>query len=63
MPNLAHLLTDSAAAHPDRVAIQLDAMEVTYRALDMATMSFQASHMRFWLGGVYARACRLTPSP
>jgi DNA-binding CsgD family transcriptional regulator/tetratricopeptide (TPR) repeat protein len=26
----------------------------------MATTSFQASHLRFWLGSVYARACRLT---
>ena len=26
----------------------------------MATTSFQASHMRFWFGSVYARACRLT---
>ena len=25
-----------------------------------ATTSFQASHMRFWFGSVYARACRLT---
>jgi DNA-binding CsgD family transcriptional regulator/tetratricopeptide (TPR) repeat protein len=33
---------------------------VFHRALQMATNSFQASHMRFWLGGVYARACRLT---
>src|SRR3954466_4715089 len=37
MPNLAALLTNSAARHPDRVAIQLDELELTYRALDAAT--------------------------
>ena len=37
MPNLAHLLTDSAAAHPDHVAIGLDALALTYRELDAAT--------------------------
>ena len=40
---------------------EVDGMpEVFGRALEMATSSFQASHMRFWLGSVYARACRLT---
>jgi ATP/maltotriose-dependent transcriptional regulator MalT len=29
-------------------------------AIDRAIMSFQASPLRFWYGGVYARACRLT---
>ncbi|WP_099037885.1 helix-turn-helix transcriptional regulator [Mycobacterium neglectum] len=29
-------------------------------ALDRSITSFQASHMRFWFGSVYARACRLT---
>ncbi|OBG28511.1 LuxR C-terminal-related transcriptional regulator [Mycobacterium sp. 852002-51057_SCH5723018] len=29
-------------------------------ALRRATTSFQASHMRFWFGAVYGRACRLT---
>jgi len=29
MPNLAHLLTDSAAAHPDRPAIKLDDQVLT----------------------------------
>jgi DNA-binding CsgD family transcriptional regulator len=37
-----------------------DMSGVFHRALDMATSSFQVSHMRFWLGSVYARACRLT---
>jgi DNA-binding CsgD family transcriptional regulator len=33
---------------------------VAEQALRRATTSFQASHMRFWFGGVYGRACRLT---
>ncbi len=33
---------------------------VAQAALDRAITSFQASHMRFWVGSVYARACRLT---
>ncbi len=33
---------------------------VAQAALDRSTTSFQASHMRFWFGSVYARACRLT---
>jgi len=37
-----------------------DLTMVAQAALDRATTSFQASHMRFWFGSVYARACRLT---
>ncbi|MCT7656912.1 LuxR C-terminal-related transcriptional regulator [Mycobacterium deserti] len=37
-----------------------DLTAVAGAALDRATTSFQASHMRFWFGSVYARACRLT---
>jgi DNA-binding NarL/FixJ family response regulator len=33
---------------------------VAEQTLDRASTSFQTSHMRFWYGGVYARACRLT---
>lgn len=33
---------------------------VADQALTRATTSFQASHMRFWFGAVYGRACRLT---
>ncbi len=33
---------------------------VAAAALNRAVTSFQASHMRFWFGSVYARACRLT---
>jgi long-chain acyl-CoA synthetase len=36
MPNLADLLTRSAAEHPDRVAIKLDDSELSYAALDKA---------------------------
>lgn len=37
-----------------------DITEVADAALQRAVTSFQASHMRFWFGAVYARACRLT---
>lgn len=37
-----------------------DLDDVATRAMDRAAASFDASHMRFWFGGVYARACRLT---
>jgi hypothetical protein len=33
---------------------------VAERVLERSKTSFQASHMRFWFGGVHARACRLT---
>lgn len=37
-----------------------DLSAVADDALQRATTSFQASPMRFWFAGVYARACRLT---
>jgi DNA-binding CsgD family transcriptional regulator len=37
-----------------------DLTAVADAAVDRATTSFQASHMRFWYGSVFARACRLT---
>lgn len=37
-----------------------DLSTVARSALDRAIISFQTSHMRFWFGSVYARACRLT---
>ncbi len=37
-----------------------DLSAVAHAALDRAMTSFQASHMRFWFGSVYARAGRLT---
>jgi DNA-binding NarL/FixJ family response regulator len=33
---------------------------IAERALERASTSFQTAHLRFWFGGVYARACRLT---
>ncbi len=37
-----------------------DLSAVARAALDRSLTSFQASHLRFWFGSVYARACRLT---
>jgi long-chain acyl-CoA synthetase len=37
MPNLAHLLTDTAARRPGVVAVKRDERELTYAALDAAT--------------------------
>ncbi len=37
-----------------------DITDVTAAAFDRAARSFETSHMRFWFGGVHARACRLT---
>jgi DNA-binding CsgD family transcriptional regulator/tetratricopeptide (TPR) repeat protein len=54
MASLALVMAQGALGDTDDLSFAF------YRALDMATMSFQASHMRFWLGSVYARACRLT---
>jgi DNA-binding CsgD family transcriptional regulator len=36
-----------------------DITDFVAQAIDRAITSFQASPMRFWYGGVYARACRL----
>src|SRR5919108_723903 len=37
MPNIADLLSQSAAEHPDRVAIKVDDSELSYAALDEAS--------------------------
>ncbi len=37
-----------------------DLCAVAEQTLRRATTSFQASHLRFWFGAVYGRACRLT---
>ncbi|WP_051088063.1 LuxR C-terminal-related transcriptional regulator [Mycobacterium sp. 155] len=37
-----------------------DLTAVATDAIDRATTSFESSPARFWFGGVYARACRLT---
>ncbi len=37
-----------------------DITDVVAQAIDRGITSFQASPLRFWYGGVYARACRLS---
>ena len=37
MANLARLLTETAARHPDRPAVRLDGQTMTYRELDEAS--------------------------
>jgi DNA-binding CsgD family transcriptional regulator len=37
-----------------------DLTSVARAGLDRATNSYESAHFRFWAGGVYARACRLT---
>lgn len=54
MASLALVMSQGALGQVEGTSVVFD------RALDMATTSFQASHLRFWLGSVYARACRLT---
>jgi DNA-binding CsgD family transcriptional regulator len=54
MASLALIMAMGALGQVDELA------SVAEQALRRATTSFQASHMRFWFGGVYGRACRLT---
>ncbi|MCV7382067.1 LuxR family transcriptional regulator [Mycobacterium alsense] len=54
MASLASIMAMGALGTVDRLA------DVAAEALRRATTSFQASHMRFWFGAVYGRACRLT---
>jgi DNA-binding CsgD family transcriptional regulator len=54
MASLAFIMAMGALGQVDELA------GVAERALRGATTSFQASHMRFWFGAVYGRACRLT---
>jgi DNA-binding CsgD family transcriptional regulator/tetratricopeptide (TPR) repeat protein len=54
MAALALMMASGALGHAEAIT------PVARAALDRATNSFETSHMRFWLGGVYARACRLT---
>jgi DNA-binding CsgD family transcriptional regulator/tetratricopeptide (TPR) repeat protein len=54
MASVALTMAMGALGHVD------DLTAVANDALDRATTSFQASPMRFWYAGVYARACRLT---
>jgi DNA-binding CsgD family transcriptional regulator len=54
MASLALIMAMGALGEVDDLA------GVAEQALRRATTSFQASHMRFWFGSVYGRACRLT---
>lgn len=54
MASLALIMAIGALGQVDELA------NVAEQALRRATTSFQASHMRFWFGAVYGRACRLT---
>jgi DNA-binding CsgD family transcriptional regulator len=54
MASLALIMAMGALGQVDELA------GVAEQALRRATTSFQASHMRFWFGSVYGRACRLT---
>jgi DNA-binding CsgD family transcriptional regulator len=54
MASLALIMAVGALGEVD------DLESVAEAALRRATTSFQASHMRFWFGAVYGRACRLT---
>jgi DNA-binding CsgD family transcriptional regulator len=51
---VALMMASGALGHADAIT------PVASAALDRATNSFETAHMRFWFGGVYARACRLT---
>ena len=54
MASLALIMALGALGEVDDLA------DVAEQALRRAMTSFQASHMRFWFGAVYGRACRLT---
>jgi hypothetical protein len=54
MASLALIMAMGALGEVDELA------GVAEQALRRAATSFQASHMRFWFGAVYGRACRLT---
>ena len=54
MAAVALMMASGALGHAEAIT------PVARAALDRATNSFETSHMRFWFGGVYARACRLT---
>jgi DNA-binding CsgD family transcriptional regulator len=54
MASLALIMAMGALGQVDGLA------GVAEQALRSATTSFQASHLRFWFGAVYGRACRLT---
>jgi DNA-binding CsgD family transcriptional regulator/tetratricopeptide (TPR) repeat protein len=51
---LAFVMACGALGHTE------DLTAVARAGLDRATNSHESAHFRFWAGGVYARACRLT---
>jgi DNA-binding CsgD family transcriptional regulator len=51
---LAFVMACGALGHTE------DLTAVARAGLDRATNSYESAHFRFWAGGVYARACRLT---
>lgn len=51
---VAMIMACGALGHTEELA------PVGRAALERATHSYESSHLRFWAGGVYARACRLT---
>jgi DNA-binding CsgD family transcriptional regulator len=52
--SVAMVMALGALGRPDELE------DIAERATNRAAASFEASHMRFWFGGVHARACRLT---
>ncbi|HET7073673.1 MAG TPA: helix-turn-helix transcriptional regulator, partial [Mycobacterium sp.] len=54
MASVALIMAMGALGEVDELA------DVAEQTLRRATTSFQASHLRFWFGAVYGRACRLT---
>jgi DNA-binding NarL/FixJ family response regulator len=54
LASIATIMAHGALGRIDEIT------DVVAEAIDRAITSFQASPMRFWFGGVYARACRLT---
>lgn len=54
MAAVALVMSSGALGHTKGVT------EIANQAIERATASFETAHFRFWFGGVYLRACRLT---
>jgi DNA-binding CsgD family transcriptional regulator len=54
MASVALVMASGGLGHTD------DLIAVANAAIERATDSFETAHLRFWFGGVYLRACRLT---
>lgn len=54
MASVARIMAMGALGTVDELTV------VAEQAIDRVITAFESSPMRFWLGGVYARACRLT---